>query len=100
MHPFQTELKSLEEKYNGMKIVDEDSVSSYYRIRQQLTNLGSELMQYMQKPQYLIPFLQPGRVIKVENGDDKFGWGIVVNYEKKTKKLKVGGLGKLGIFLT
>ena len=76
----------LEKKYDSMAIVEEDSVASYYRIRQQLSNMGTELLQYIQKPQYLIPFLQPGRLVRVENGEDKFGWGIVVNYEKKTKK--------------
>lgn len=60
-----TELRKTEEEYNNIKVPNEDQVSSYYKIRQQLDNLGSDLLTYIQKPQYLLPFLQPGRLVKV-----------------------------------
>ena len=40
-------------------------MASYYKIRQQLDNLSKELLSFIQKPQYLLPFLQPGRLVKV-----------------------------------
>lgn len=61
-----TELKKCEEKYNAMSVADEDQVSSYFRIRQQLDNLGKELRSFVLKPVYLLPFLQPGRLVKVQ----------------------------------
>ncbi|XP_025110622.1 exosome RNA helicase MTR4-like [Pomacea canaliculata] len=76
-------LKKCEEKYNAMSVADEDQVSSYFRIRQQLDNLGKELRSFVLKPVYLLPFLQPGRLVKVKNKDDDFGWGVVVNFQKK-----------------
>jgi len=59
------ELKSLEASHNAIEIANEDQVASYYKIRQQLDNLGKQLLSYIQKPQYLLPFLQPGRLVKV-----------------------------------
>lgn len=59
------ELKDTEEKYNKLTVENEDSVASYYKIRQQLDNLGKELLTFIQKPQYILPFLQPGRLVQV-----------------------------------
>lgn len=81
-------LRKTEEEYNNIKVPNEDQVSSYYKIRQQLDNLGSDLLTYIQKPQYLLPFLQPGRLVKVKNGKDEFGWTVVVNIQKKSDQSK------------
>ena len=58
-------------------------MSAYYRIRQQLDTLSKEIKHYILKPAYLLPFLQPGRVVKVKNEDIDFGWGVVLNFHKK-----------------
>lgn len=59
------ELKLCEERYHNMNIPDEDQVSAYFRIRQQLENLSTELRNIILKPVYLLPFLQPGRLVRV-----------------------------------
>ena len=83
------ELKKLETSYTAVDIVNEDSVASYYKIRQQLAHLNNELQAFIHKPQYILPFLQPGRLAKVVNGDMDFDWGIVVNFQKKPSQSKV-----------
>ena len=60
-----SEVKNLEKEYNKIVIPNDDQVSSYYKIRQQLDNLALELKHYIHKPQYLLPFLQPGRLVQV-----------------------------------
>lgn len=70
------ELKDTEEKYNKLTVENEDSVASYYKIRQQLDNLGKELLTFIQKPQYILPFLQPGRLVQVR---------LVVEYRNHSK---------------
>lgn len=35
------------------------------------------------KPAYALPFLQPGRLVKVREGDVDWGWGVVFNFQKK-----------------
>ena len=64
---FVTELKSLESDYTNMTIPNEDSVATYYKIRQQLDHLGREVQSYIHRPQYLLPYLQPGRLVYVSN---------------------------------
>uniref|UniRef100_A0A8P0SC38 Exosome RNA helicase MTR4 n=2 Tax=Canis lupus familiaris TaxID=9615 RepID=A0A8P0SC38_CANLF len=75
-------VKNSEEQYNKIVIPNEESVVIYYKIRQQLAKLGKEIEEYVHKPKYCLPFLQPGRLVKNE-GDD-FGWGVVVNFSKKS----------------
>ncbi|KAH3850420.1 hypothetical protein DPMN_092831 [Dreissena polymorpha] len=87
------QLKVTEERYGKCAVPNEDQVTSYYKIRQQLDHLGKELQAYIQKPQYLLPFLQPGRLVHVKNGEDDFGWTMVVNFQKKANQSKSGDDG-------
>lgn len=59
-------MKKLEEQYNAIEIPNEESVVTYYKIRQQLAKLGKEMEDYIHKPKYCLPFLQPGRLVKVK----------------------------------
>uniref|UniRef100_A0A5F5PMP1 Exosome RNA helicase MTR4 n=1 Tax=Equus caballus TaxID=9796 RepID=A0A5F5PMP1_HORSE len=77
-------VKSSEQQYNKIVIPNEESVVIYYKIRQQLAKLGKEIEEYIHKPKYCLPFLQPGRLVKVKNEGDDFGWGVVVNFSKKS----------------
>ncbi|XP_076973266.1 exosome RNA helicase MTR4 isoform X1 [Tamandua tetradactyla] len=77
-------VKNSEEQYNKIVIPNEESVVIYYKIRQQLAKLGKEIEEYIHKPKYCLPFLQPGRLVKVKNEGDDFGWGVVVNFSKKS----------------
>ncbi|KAI5144266.1 Exosome Rna Helicase Mtr4 [Manis pentadactyla] len=77
-------IKNSEEQYNKIVIPNEESVVIYYKIRQQLAKLGKEIEEYIHKPKYCLPFLQPGRLVKVKNEGDDFGWGVVVNFSKKS----------------
>ena len=56
--------KDLESKVAGISIEDEKEVMGYYNLRQQLTNLSKQFQTYLVKPQYLVPFLQPGRLVR------------------------------------
>lgn len=77
-------VKTLEEQYNGIQIPNEESVVTYYKIRQQLAKLGKEIEEYIHKPKYCLPFLQPGRLVKVKSEENDFGWGVVVNFTRKS----------------
>uniref|UniRef100_A0A4W5MXB9 Exosome RNA helicase MTR4 n=1 Tax=Hucho hucho TaxID=62062 RepID=A0A4W5MXB9_9TELE len=75
-------MAKLEEMYNAIEIPNEESVVTYYKIRQQLAKLSKEIEEFIHKPKYCLPFLQPGRLVKVKNEDADFGWGVVVNFSK------------------
>ena len=67
-----------------MAIADEDTIGDYYDLRQQLEILNKDLRDVLNHPTYALPFLQPGRLVKVKHGELDFGWGVVVNYQKRT----------------
>lgn len=77
-------ITKLEEQYHAIEIPNEESVVTYFKIRQQLAKLGKEIQEFIHKPKYCLPFLQPGRLVKVKNEDADFGWGVVVNFCKKS----------------
>ncbi|KAK7896501.1 hypothetical protein WMY93_021826 [Mugilogobius chulae] len=77
-------MRNLEDQYHSIDIPNEESAVTYYKIRQQLAKLGKEIQEFIHKPKYCLPFLQPGRLVKVKNEDADFGWGVVVNFCKKS----------------
>ncbi|KAM4527775.1 exosome RNA helicase MTR4 [Odontesthes bonariensis] len=77
-------ITKLEEQYHTIEIPNEESVVTYFKIRQQLAKLGKEIQEFIHKPKYCLPFLQPGRLVRVKNEDADFGWGVVVNFCKKS----------------
>lgn len=79
-------VKELEAAYNEVQVDKVDSISSYHDIREQLERLGTDFRLWLTKPQYLLPFLQPGRMVKIQNEKNVFDWGIIVNFKKKTPR--------------
>ncbi|XP_055381985.1 exosome RNA helicase MTR4 [Condylostylus longicornis] len=73
---------------NKIKINDEHVVASYHHIREQLETLGKQFRSYITKPEYMVPFLQPGRLIKIKTELEEFDWGIVVNFKKQSDESK------------
>jgi ATP-dependent RNA helicase DOB1 len=73
----------LEEKKAGSIVPEEESISEYYDIRQQLDELGKDFQAVVTHPTYALPFLQPGRLVTVKHGDQDFGWGVVVSFSQR-----------------
>ncbi|KAG8759019.1 ATP-dependent RNA helicase mtr4 [Ceratobasidium sp. 423] len=79
----EAQLTELEEKKAGLIVPEEESISEYYEIRNQLDELGKDLRTVITHPTYALPFLQPGRLVSVKHGDQDFGWGVVVNFTQR-----------------
>lgn len=79
-----TKVQDLQKKVDEWKIPNETSIASYHHIREQLDTLGKQFRTWITKPQYLLPFLQPGRLVKIQTDDNEFDWGIVINFRKDT----------------
>jgi ATP-dependent RNA helicase DOB1 len=43
----------------------------------------SDFREVITHPTYALPFLQAGRLVKVEYQKLDFGWGVVINFEKR-----------------
>lgn len=65
-----------------IKIEREDEIREYYELRQLLKEKGQDFQAVISHPTYALPFLNPGRLVEVKDGDVEFGWGIVVAYNK------------------
>ncbi|XP_026739472.1 exosome RNA helicase MTR4 [Trichoplusia ni] len=81
-------VKAKQKEYDRLSIEDEHSIASYCSIRSQLDLLGAQFRSFITKPEYLKPFLQPGRLVKVKTEKHEFDWGIIVNFRHKTGKGK------------
>ncbi|SCZ95074.1 BZ3500_MvSof-1268-A1-R1_Chr11-3g03585 [Microbotryum saponariae] len=79
----EDELRVLDEQKAEIVIPDEDNIADYYDLRQQLDLLNKDLRDVLNHPTYALPFLQPGRLVRVKHDDLDFGWGCVVNYQKR-----------------
>lgn len=75
----QDKQKELEAIY----IPNEANIATYYHVRDQLDSLGKQFRHFLTQPTYLVPFLQPGRMVKVQKDTAEFDWGIIVNFKKK-----------------
>ena len=66
-----------------MVIPDEAEVAEYYEYRQQLDQMAADFKDVITHPNYSLPFLQPGRLVKVKYQKLDFGWGVIINYQKR-----------------
>jgi ATP-dependent RNA helicase DOB1 len=64
-------------------VPDEELVAQYYECRQQLDQMSADFREVVHHPIYSLPFLQPGRLVKVKHNDLDFGWGVVINCQKR-----------------
>src|SRR5258708_40270006 len=78
-----SELKREEEAKNSVMVPDEELVAQYYEYRQQLDQMSADFREVVHHPSYSLPFLQPGRLVKVKQKDLDFGWGVVINFQKR-----------------
>lgn len=65
-------------------IPDEDSVAEYYELRRQMDESRQDFQTVITHPTHILPFLQQGRLVKIKYGTLDFGWGVVINFSKRT----------------
>ncbi|GLB41080.1 putative DSHCT [Lyophyllum shimeji] len=79
----EDELRKEEESRSTTVIQDEKLVAEYYEYRQQLDQMAADFREVVTHPTYSLPFLQPGRLVKVKYQKLDFGWGVIINYQKR-----------------
>ncbi|KAH9849685.1 antiviral helicase [Lenzites betulinus] len=79
----EAELHKEEEQKAAIVVPDEELVANYYDFRQQLDQMSADFREVVTHPNYCLPFLQPGRLVKVKHQKLDFGWGVIVNYQKR-----------------
>ncbi|KAI6121198.1 rRNA-processing arch domain-containing protein [Pisolithus sp. B1] len=81
----EKELTAEERRREMFKIPDEQLIAAYYDYRQQLDRMGEDMRAVITHPTYSLPFLQPGRLIRVKHREANFGWGVVINFQKRLR---------------
>lgn len=49
-----------------MQIENEDDIARYYKLKKSLEQIQDQMSTMMNEPKYLLSFLQPGRLVTVE----------------------------------
>jgi ATP-dependent RNA helicase DOB1 len=62
---FFKELMDAEAAYKEMIVPREEEVASYYDLRKQLNIFAEDFRSFITRPVYVVPFLQPGRLVYV-----------------------------------
>jgi len=69
-------------------------VGEYHGLNHQLLLTERRLHALVRQPQYVVPFLQmPGRMLDITIEGERYGWGTLVSYRKKTVN-SAGNAGK------
>lgn len=61
----------------------EAEVAEYHKLRLDIAQLEKKMMSEITRPERVLYFLLPGRLVKVREGGTDWGWGVVVNVVKK-----------------
>lgn len=85
----EPELLAVEERKNAIVVPDEENVADYYEIRRQLDELNKDVRDVITHPTYSVPFLNPGRLVYISHNGVDFGWGVILNHQKKVATNKV-----------
>ena len=81
---FDAQAEEYEEKAKEVKVDDEEVVGEYFTMKKQLKKIRWEITEVVREPQNIVPFLQPGRLIKVTQADGtSWGWAAAVTHRKK-----------------
>jgi ATP-dependent RNA helicase DOB1 len=76
-----------EKNLKSIQIPDEESVTEYFDLRKQMEEAEADLRAVITHPAHILPFLQPGRLLKIKDGENDFGWGVLISYSKRSNKV-------------
>lgn len=80
------DLEHAEEEVGAFVVPEEEGIADYYELRRQMDEAKDDFQAVITHPSHILPFLQPGRLVKVKHGSLDFGWGVVVKYTKRAQE--------------
>ncbi|MBW0536930.1 hypothetical protein O181_076645, partial [Austropuccinia psidii MF-1] len=79
----ENEIRELQKLKSKIIVPEEKSYEEYHRLHQELDIQNQDFRDVINHPTHALPFLQPGRLVKVKFGSMDFGWGCVVNFQRR-----------------
>lgn len=88
----EKQAKALEEERDSIVIEEEDSLKDYYTLLHRYKSLKKDAHDIVFSPRYCLPFLQPGRLVRIQctsddkspffSTEDQTTWGVIINFER------------------
>ncbi|MCL7036748.1 hypothetical protein MKW94_029337, partial [Papaver nudicaule] len=75
-------VSKLEKEAAMLDASGEAEVADYHKLRLEIAVLERKMMLEITRPERVLFFLLPGRLVKVQDGATDWGWGVVVNVVK------------------
>lgn len=69
----EDQLRKAESARDLIKIEREDEISEYYELRQVLKEKADDFRSVITHPTYSLPFIQPGRLVEIKDGEKDYG---------------------------
>lgn len=98
-HQFQNEqigpgleqgLQTARDDFAAITIPEEATVAEYYHISKRLKVLKSATQSILNRPSNCMPFLNPGRLVRIEDSNEtKWDWGVLINFQKTNAKSEI-----------
>ncbi|XP_020409735.1 DExH-box ATP-dependent RNA helicase DExH10 isoform X1 [Prunus persica] len=76
-------VSNLEQEVAILDASGEAEVAEYHKIKLDIAQLEKKMMTEITRPERVLYFLLPGRLVKIREGGTDWGWGVVVNVVKK-----------------
>ncbi|KAI9118765.1 hypothetical protein K1719_010210 [Acacia pycnantha] len=76
-------VSKLEEEAALLDASGEAEVAEYHKLKLEIAHLERKMMSQIIRPERILYFLLPGRLVKIREGGTDWGWGVVVNVVKK-----------------
>ncbi|CAK9170681.1 unnamed protein product [Ilex paraguariensis] len=76
-------VSKLEEEAAMLDATGEAEVAEYHKLKLEIAEVEKKMMAEITRPERVLYFLLPGRLVKIREGVTDWGWGVVVNVVKK-----------------
>eukprot|EP00878_Enallax_costatus_P020504 GHUV01021680.1.p1 GENE.GHUV01021680.1~~GHUV01021680.1.p1 ORF type:complete len:478 (+),score=125.68 GHUV01021680.1:174-1436(+) len=83
MPKMEADLKEIEQQSAALQVEGQAAIDEYKQLRGQLADAERLIALAIQQPDRALNFLRPGRLIRVQEAQDDWGWGIVVSVMRK-----------------
>ncbi|KAL0478195.1 ATP-dependent RNA helicase, partial [Acrasis kona] len=80
---YQQELDALSLRVADLNLPDESNIKEYHDALHEWIKVKDQIRELTTQPVYAVPYIQPGRLVKVREGFTDWGWGMIVNYQRK-----------------
>ncbi|KAJ3696285.1 hypothetical protein LUZ60_001662 [Juncus effusus] len=76
-------IAKLEKEANDLDSSGEADITEYHKLQLDVAELEKKIMSEIIRPERVLLYLVPGRLVKVRDGGTEWGWGVVINVVKK-----------------